>query len=233
MGGQPASRKLRGARVASEEQSHQETGKNPLVSFHAIDNLNGIVRAGCLHCDAQVKIGTELLKDVGDPDVKARRRRLPIPVGPGGVPADYVPFYLAPRSPMLYVISKGKVPQYKEGQGPLVYLVTDLGTVQCAGLPYVFSDGNCGSSITEYFTDDGDLDRIDWEIMRAAMWADSPEDGDRMRRRMAELLIHRSVPWDAILGLAVRTESMASRVERVLAELSTKKTVAVKAGWYY
>lgn len=204
-----------------------------LYHFTHIDNLGGIVRAGCLRCDAQVNHGFELLKDVGHPDIKARRRRLSVPIEPGGVPADYVPFYFAPRSPMLYVISKGEVPQYQEGQGPLVYLVTDLRTVQNAGLPYVFSDGNCSSIFTEYFRDDEDLDCIDWEIMGAALWADTPEDGDRMRRRMAELLIHQRVPWNVILGVAVRTEAMASRVRNILAELDTKKPVAVKPRWYY
>ncbi|MGH8884121.1 MAG: type II toxin-antitoxin system toxin DNA ADP-ribosyl transferase DarT [Egibacteraceae bacterium] len=204
-----------------------------LYHFTHISNVRGIVRAGCLRCDAHVDRDTELAQDVGEPSVKERRRHLAVPVGPGGVPADYVPFYFAPRSPMLYVITKGKVPHYQEGQGSLVYLVTDLATLKDAGAPYVFSDGNCGSVFTEYFTDDHDLSRVDWEIMTAVWWADTPDDGDRMRRRMAEFLVHQQAPWEAILGLGVRTDDMASRLKSILDELGSHKPVVVKPGWYY
>lgn len=62
---------------------------------------------------------------------------MPVPVGPKGVPADYVPFSFAPRSPMLYVIDKGGIPEYGEGQDPLVHLVTDVDTIIRKQLLYV------------------------------------------------------------------------------------------------
>jgi len=47
-----------------------------------------------------------------------------VPLAPYGCVADYVPFYFAPRSPMLYKLHKGGVPNYTGGQDPLVYLVS-------------------------------------------------------------------------------------------------------------
>ncbi|TXK43878.1 DarT ssDNA thymidine ADP-ribosyltransferase family protein [Nonomuraea sp. C10] len=35
---------------------------------------------------------------------------------------------------------------------------------------------------------------IDWEIMAAQYWANTAEDGFRMQRRMAELLVHGASP---------------------------------------
>ena len=42
-----------------------------------------------------------LTTEVGQPDIKLKRRHRVVPIDPGGVVADYVPFYFAARSPML------------------------------------------------------------------------------------------------------------------------------------
>jgi hypothetical protein len=55
--------------------------------------------------------------------------------------ADYVPFYFAPRSPMLYKLHKGGVPNYTNGQDPLVYLVSSAEAVAASGASFVFSGG--------------------------------------------------------------------------------------------
>lgn len=184
-------------------------------------------------CDSHVQPGDHLIQDVGDPDVKARRRTLHVPLHPGGVPADYTPFYFAPRSPMLFKISRGGVQHYSDGQDPLVYLVTDMQVVKDHGLAYVFSDGNCGSAFTEYFSEDSDLDKVDWDIMQEQWWRNTPEDGDRMRRRMAELLVHHKLPCDAVLGFAARNEERTKALREILDEVRWNKPVVVQPGWYY
>ena len=54
--------------------------------------------------------------------------------------ADYVPFYFAPRSPMVFKLAKGGVPTYTDGQDPLIYLMSTVEAVVQAGLRYLFSD---------------------------------------------------------------------------------------------
>jgi hypothetical protein len=117
---------------------------------------------------------------------------------------------------MLYVIHKGGVPEYQEGQHPLVYLITDIETIMSIGLSYVFSDGNCASAFTEYFDRLDSLDMIDWPLMSATMWNNTPTDGDRMRRRAAEFLVHKELPWSAFRGVATIDEDMARQVSAVL-----------------
>ncbi len=67
---------------------------------------------------------TRTVTDVGNQGIKARRSRRAVPVGPGGVVADYAPFYFAPRSPMMFAIEHGNVPTYSSGCDELIYLVS-------------------------------------------------------------------------------------------------------------
>jgi hypothetical protein len=205
-----------------------------LFHFTHTKNLASIVQSGKLLSDTAAQTAGCISVEVGDRDVKSRRRELAVDVGPGGCPADYFPFYFAPRSPMLYVISKGQVPEYQEGQDPLVYLATDVATVIATGRPWVYSDGNCASVLTEYSTDLGDMATlVDWEVMKAHMWANTLDDGDRMRRRMAEFLVHEHLPWSCIKEIGVRNEQVSQRVRSLLARLDDQTPVRVRSGWYY
>jgi ssDNA thymidine ADP-ribosyltransferase, DarT len=134
---------------------------------------------------------------------------------------------------MLFVIHRGRVPEYQEGQYPLIYLVTDIDTVMRMGLAYVFSDGNCASAFTEYFDSLDQLDMVDWSLMNATIWKNTPADGDRMRRRAAEFLVHKEVPWAAFVGVATIDEDMARRVRATLIRVGSHLPVRVRRDWYY
>ncbi len=79
-----------------------------LYHFTRIEHLASIARDG-LCCDMEAHQPGRLSVEVGHLDIKERRRRRPVPLAPGGVVADYAPFYFAPRSPMLYRINAGDV----------------------------------------------------------------------------------------------------------------------------
>jgi hypothetical protein len=209
-----------------------------LLHFTHEGNLSSIIEEGVLMSDTMAQAEACITTEVGNRDVKERRRSMEVPVGPGGCPADYVPWYFAPRSPMLFAISKGNVPEYQDGQNPLVYLVTDVRSVIEAGRPWVFSDGNCASAITEYSDDLADLvegtdSLVDWAIMKERYWADTMEDPDRMRRRMAEFLVHEYLPWSAVKRIVVRTQAVSVQVQDVLDNVGDRTPVRVKADWYY
>lgn len=125
---------------------------------------------------------------------------------------DYVPFYFAERSPMLYTINRGNVEGYDGGQEPIVYLVSRINTIREHNRPFVFSDGHGTKAFTQFFADLADLSNVDWAIMKEKYWLDTDEDGDRKRRRQAEFLIHRECPWSAIRGLVVINASMQDSV---------------------
>lgn len=204
-----------------------------LFHFTHIVNLPSIVTGG-LYCDSDVTDSHQSVREVGHRDIKAQRRARRVPLPPGGVVADYVPFYFAARSPMLYVISRRSVPTYTEGQEELVYLVTNVEAVTEHGLRFVFTDRNAALGYAQYGNDPQLLnDYVDWALMQARMWADTAEEPDRKERRMAEFLAHRHVPWALITTVAAKNEQVAERAQSLLDSLGATTPVRVKPGWYF
>src|SRR6187455_1094640 len=80
-----------------------------------------------------------------------------VPNPPGGTIHDYVPFYFAPRSPMLSAIHTGRVPGYLGGQASIVHLETTIPRALSSGQPYVFFDRNATISYSQPFTNLVDL----------------------------------------------------------------------------
>jgi hypothetical protein len=205
-----------------------------IMHFTHIRNLPGILAVGCLQSDNLLERQSIAITEAADPEIKARRRQVRIPFAPFGYVADYVPFYFASRSPMLFKLARRGVAGYADGQDPLIYLVGTAEAVAEAGLWYLFSDGNCAASVTQLFNDLRHLDAaVDWGVMRARMWSDTADDPDRMRRRMAEFLVHQRVPVRCLAGIAVRTPATRDHVTAILAEHSISLPVRVRPGWYF
>lgn len=205
-----------------------------IYHFTHIDNLSHILKNGMLLADSLVQEARILRAEIGDRDIKERRRSMKVTRGSGGSPSDYVPFYFAPRSPMLYKINKGGVAQYQGGQESLVYLVSSVDRVIASELRWVFTDGNCASDITDYFDDAAKLDDlVDWPLMKAQYWNDTADDPDRMRRRMAEFLVYQRFPLDILIGVGVMTDAMGKAVSKILHDGMKQIHVRVRPDWYY
>jgi hypothetical protein len=207
----------------------------PTYIYHIthIRNLPSILaRGGLLACGDLRRLDVGYT-DIAHQHIQDRRAAKRVLRGPGGVLHDYVPFYFAPRSPMLFAISKGRVEGYDEGQEPVIYLVTTTQHIQMLALPFVFTDGHGTMDVTKYFDHLDDLGRVDWNIMRARYWHDTDEHLDRKRRRQAEFLIHRAVPWGAILCLGVMSAPMQAQVQALIRAEAHRPPVRIHRDWYY
>ncbi|MBO3735978.1 type II toxin-antitoxin system toxin DNA ADP-ribosyl transferase DarT [Actinoplanes flavus] len=208
-----------------------------IAHFTHIDNLPAIAASGRLSCDVTARVGLTRA-EVGDPDIKELRRGRRVPTGPGGCVGDYVPFYFAPRSPMMYRIAcdhrDHRPGRYNGGDRPLVYLVSTVGSVVDAGLTWVGTDGNAANGATVFTVDLPELDTlVDWPLMSAERWNNTGEDLDRQRRRMAEFLVHRAVPLTVFDQVTAYSPEYAERAREALADLSITKRVSVIPDWYY
>ncbi len=204
-----------------------------LFHFTHIDNLASVVTNG-LASDSTVQATGQLQREVGDQGIKARRRARVIGLAPGGVVADYVPFYFAARSPMLLVIHSGNVPNYQGGQADVVYLVTSADVILELKSRFLFTDRNATLRYADFRADLDELDEVvDWDVMQLEFWNDTSAAPDRKERRMAEFLVYEHVPWAAIEYIAVYDESRRQRVEAILAKLHDRTPVRIMRNWYY
>jgi hypothetical protein len=201
-----------------------------IFHFTDVDNLGAIFAAGELRCHSMADCAV----DVADATIKSRRMSKRVPCGPGGTVGDYVPFYFAPRSPMLFRIQRGGVDDVSPDPSRLVYLTSSTEAVLDAGHACVFTDGNAAAAFTEFHDDVAQLhDVVDWELMRATMWANTPDDPDRRRRRGAEFLVHQALPLELIEELGVYDGRAQSAVAAAAARGSRDDAVRNRSSWYF
>jgi hypothetical protein len=199
------------------------------ITHHS--NLPGIIECGGLLCDGEAARQGPVSIAYGR--LKERRFETLVPCEPFGALTDYVPFYFAPRSPMLYAIHKGCVTHYTDGQSKIVYIVCSIQKVVQMGLRFVFTDGHPISRISRFANDLKWLgEMVDWRVMESTVWHNTPEDPDRKRRRQAEFLVYRFLPLEAVETIAVYDLDMRRQVQSYLGD-PYQIDVVVRRAWYY
>lgn len=203
-----------------------------IYHFTHIEHLPTIAQHGLL-ADSLAKAAGHLTHEAGDPGIKEWRLRRVVEAGPGGVVGDYVPFYFAPRSPMMFKLHRGGVPEFTGSTSDLAYLVTTVERVVEAGRQAVLTDRNAAKAVAAFSADAADWDDlIDWPLMSAYMWSNTSDDPERQERRMAECLVHESVAWNLIQRIVVRDERRKSRVGAILPP-GVACPINVRPDWYF
>ena len=188
----------------------------PIFHITAIDNLRSIATGGALLSKLLVTQQGIAAADIAYEGVQDRRAVKVVPVAPGGTLHDYVPFYFAPRSPMLFTINNGNVEGCDYRQDDIVHLASRAQTIRDGGHAFAFSNLHAGKNFAEFFNDLNRLDQIDWQIFfempqlegYCKFWNSRPVPAHhslRQESRMAEFLVHQQVPIAAISEIGVRT----------------------------
>ncbi len=215
----------------------------PLFHITAIDNLGSIAGSGLLSKNEVAAQGINFA-NIAFQTVQGHRSLKLVPIAPGGNLHDYVPFHFAPRSPMLKTIDSGNVEGYDYRQDDIVHLTTTVEAIVAAGLSFVFTNYHAVKAFAEFFGDQKDLDKIDWELLFEApklggyckYWHNpysKPRYALRMETRSAEFLVRDAVPLAVLGQIAVRTENMVERVRGALADTGWSPEIKVIPGWYY
>jgi hypothetical protein len=205
----------------------------PIYHITHFRNLALILKDGCLWCDEERHRRQIISEGIAHEHIKQRRARRPVPTCRGGFLSAYVPFYFAPRSPMLYAIHKRKVEGYAEGQTPIIYLVSAVEKVIENNLPFTFTAGHAEMQPNQFFESAEDLTKIDWALMGSTMWNDTDADPKRKWRRQAEFLVHNSFPVALFEGIGVISPTVKSEVERILIAAGCGVDVTIRRDWYF
>ena len=194
------------------------------------DNLPWILDHG-LHA-SNGEIADPNYRNIGNVDLIGRRNQRKVLVGPGGALSDYVPFYFTPFSIMMYNIHTG----YNVRQVPneeILIVVSSLARIAELQIPFVFTDQHAYPAMANYYTDLGDLSKIDWTLLNRKDFQHDPDDPGKKERYQAEALIWKHVPLSALLGICSCNADVDANVK---AELQNRKLVLqsiVQRGWYF
>lgn len=197
-----------------------------------IANLPWLLANG-LHCASSIVADPDFVA-IGNPELIGKRTHRAVPIPPGGVLADYVPFYFTPKSPMLYNISTGYNGITRRPNDDIVILVSSWQSMCDYGVAMLFTDRHAYVATAAWGSKREDLaDRIDWDILRRHDFARDDSYLDKMERYQAEALAHRYVPPGALLGVACASERAKPIVEAAVAAAESAVKVFARPGWYF
>jgi hypothetical protein len=200
--------------------------------FTHIDNLPRIIAQGGLLASNRVDPTT----NVASSEVKDRRTTAvvrPDTSYPPSVVSDHVPFYIAPKSPMLYVVHRGH-PEYLGGCEPLIFLGCLVGDIFDSGLIWCISDGNAAATFTRFSRDEATLGKfVDFPLLCQRDWYNTSQDSDRKRRRAAEMLVRGQVPLGLISVVVARNDTMLARARGLLESVGGKRDYVRMPKIYY
>ncbi|MET3683419.1 hypothetical protein ABID56_001514 [Alkalibacillus flavidus] len=204
-----------------------------LYHITSYKNLPSILKSGQILAHSLVKDGEFSHSDIAHKRIQDRRSTTSVNASPFGRLHDYVPFYFAPRSPMLYAIKNNRVEGFEGEQSDIIYFVTDTEKIIQANKKFVFTNGHPIMALTDFYNDLNDLDKIDWDVMQNTYWHDTDEFPDRKWRRQAEFLVHQTVELESFLGIGVFNSDMKNRVNNILREHKEDMTVLIKPEFYF
>ena len=150
-----------------------------------VDNVPWILDHG-LHC-YNSEISDSNYIEIGNPELIAKREHRVVPIPPGGVLSNYVPFYFTPFSPMLYNIKTGWGGVQQRPMREIVILVSSIKKAAESRLEFVFTDRHAYLEAATYFSSDdlGCLDRIDWKILQGRNFKQRPGENGTLSGRGA------------------------------------------------
>ena len=111
---------------------------------------------------------------------------------------------------------------YREGQQPIVHLVSSIETIRATARSWFFTDRHADLGYANQYDTSNKLGEVDWAVMQLRQWGG---DTEVKEKRQAEFLVHDWCPWEAIEAIGVIDQSIATRVKAAIAGIGHKPRV--------
>lgn len=170
---------------------------------------------------------------IGNRDLISRRLHRKVPVAPGGLLGDYVPFYFTPFSPMMYNIYTGRGDVPRRMNEEIIILVSSLHKINDLGIPFVFTDRHAYTPLAEFYNDVGDLVEVDWPLLQQRNFQRNKDDPVQIERYQAEALIHNCCPVDCLLGIVCYSDAVKLELEQKISQRRLNLDVHKLPKWYF
>lgn len=162
------------------------------------DNLPWVLQYG-LHSGNSAQRAPNWVS-IGNAELIDKRARHPLPMPPGGLLNDYVPFYFTPFSVMMRNIRSGRGGVQLRHKDEIMILVSSLHHIARQGLPFLFTDMHAYYAWATYYDDLVHLNKVDWKLLQARDFRRDKNDPAKFERYQAEALVHQHCPVSGLIG---------------------------------
>jgi hypothetical protein len=205
-----------------------ELNKLYLFRMTHIKNIPHILQYGITHKNS-INYNKEYVP-IGDNSIISTRNHYQL--NSGKTIGDYIPFYFATRTPMLYVIQKGFNGVKPTKPEEIVYCVTSVQQILNSTLNFIFTDGHANNHFTSEYSK-GQIHNIDnildYDAINCRDWIDE-NDLDKKRKKEAEFLIEADLPLNNILGYICFSKKAQDKLISYGIEI---KKIVIKPQYYF
>ena len=196
-----------------------------------VRNLPWIIDNG-LHCPNSDTQDPNYVS-IGNASLIEKREHRTVPILPNGTLSDYVPFYFTPFSMMLYNIKTGYGGIAKRDNEEIAIIVSSLHRLKETGLPFVFTNQHAYAVDTDFYSDIEDLSKIDWPLLQRRDFKTDDADPGKQLRYQAEVLVHRHVSLNAILGVCCVNDTIKKDLDALLNNPQERVVIKTTPQWYF
>ncbi len=185
-----------------------------------------------LHCRNSAE-GDPNYVEIGHPELILKRIHRTVPIPPGGLLSDYIPFYFTPHSPMLYNIRTGHNGITQRPMIEIVIMVSSLPVLAAQKVPFVFTDRHALLLTATFYSDLARLDCIAWDLLQKRDFKRDLYDPGKFERYQAEALVHRHLPVAALSGIICHGDEQKTFLQAEVEKRRQTLQVAVKPNCYF
>ena len=132
----------------------------------------------------------------------------------------------------MYKIKTGHGGITQRDNKDIVIFVSSTHKLREIGVPFLFTNQHAYPPNTDYYSDVANLNQIDWPLLRSKNFKTDDDDPGKQLRYQAEALVHKHVPWNALLGIGCFNNNAKQKMESMTHARGQEMSVKTTPTWY-